>query len=85
MTYRQNVATEYKDVGKPVIVAVREPSSRDEMRISWTQTEKETEPRVDVRYYTVHADGKTTPHRGGLRLTKAEASKLRDALNSLDL
>ena len=83
--YRQNVLPEYKTVGEPITVTAREPRSRDELRITRTQRADEEAPRVDIRLWTLHTDGRETAHQGGLRITYEEAAKLRDALNDLDL
>lgn len=76
---------EYITVGEPITVTTKEPTSRDELRITRTQRTGEDAPRVDIRYFTVHSNGNETAHRGGLRLTPDEAAALRDALNSIDL
>lgn len=79
----QNVIPEYSTIGEPVIVTTKEPTSRDELRITRTQRQGEDTPRVDIRYFTVHSNGSETAHRGGLRLTPGEARSLRDALNTM--
>ena len=72
----------YDTIGEPITVSTRE-TSREELRISWTQRDGEDAPRVDLRYFTIRSDGSATPHRGGLRLTAEEAAQLRDALNGM--
>ena len=79
----QNVVPEYQTIGEPITVTTKEPTSRDELRITRTQRTGEDAPRVDIRYFTVHSDGSETAHRGGLRLTPTEAAALRDALNGI--
>ena len=86
----QNIAPtepqqKYITVGEPITVTTKEPTSREELRITRTQRTGEDAPRVDLRYWTIHSDGSETPHRGGLRLTADEARDLRRALNDIDL
>ena len=89
MNLRQNILqedpkSEYSVIGRPITVATKEPTSkRTELRITRTQRADEDAPRVDVRYFTVHSDGRETPHRAGLRLTEREAAALRDALDAM--
>lgn len=83
--YIQNVIPqpEYTTIQEPTTIYTKEPTSREELRITRTQRQDEDAPRVDIRYWTTHNDGKETAHRGGLRLTYQEAAALRDALNAM--
>ena len=77
--------TDYEYTGEPVEIAERPSASRDVLRLTRVRHAGEAVARVDLRYWTLHADGSETPHRGGLRLTVDEARALRRALNDLDL
>ena len=76
----QDIVPEYRTIGEPVIVATKEPSSRDELRITQVQKNGENAVKIDIRYYTVHENGNETTHKRGLRLSREEATALRDAL-----
>lgn len=76
----QDIVPEYRTIGEPVIVATKELSSRDELRITQVQKNGENAVKIDIRYHTVHKDGSETAHKGGLRLSREEATALQDAL-----
>lgn len=81
---RNTMPPAFKVIGQPIVVAEK-ARTVEALRISWAQRQDEAELHLDLRRWTLCEDGTETPHRGGLYLSRAEAVKLRDALNAIEL